>query len=199
MRRNPMKLLQAMLGKTPEALNAVDVVRAARELILSVIDSVMLRVTDIDQTIVTTPAITMDDCLKSNAPANNGLQRGFRAVRRNLRVDFAVTLQETEDGRLARGSATAFTSNTARAEVTFINFDLAGKWRRTLTFFSNALTNLEKDQGDGFTSDTSQLCDIGGREIHRKVAQKLAEFLFGNSGTRIIAVSSFHSSSLALL
>ncbi len=197
MPRDPLKLLQPMFSKAPKTFYAVDMVRAACKFVLSMIDPVMLRVADIHQAVVATPAITMDNCLRSNATANNGLKCRFRAIRHDLRIDFAITLQNSKDRRLAAGSATALTSDTSRAEVAFINFDLARKWRCALTFLSNALTNLEKDRGDSFTSDASQLCDISGTEIHGKGAQKLAEFTLGNSGTRIVAVSSFHANSLA--
>ena len=95
-----MKLLQAMFSKAPEALDTVDVVRATGELILSMVDSVMLRVADINQSVIAPPAVRVDDCLRANATANNSLQSGFRAVRHDLCIDFAAPLQETEDGSL---------------------------------------------------------------------------------------------------
>ncbi len=195
--RYSVELLQAPLGVAPEALNAVDMMCASGKLVLCVMDSVMFRVADINESIIAAPTITMNNGFRSNATANNGLESGLRAVRHNLRIDFAVSLQQSEDRCLATGSTPALATHTARAEVAFINFNLARKWRSTLRFLSDALTNLEKDHRHSFTSDASQLCDICGTEIHRKIAQQLAEFLFGNSGTRIIAVSSFHSSSLA--
>ena len=195
--RNAVELLQAMFGETPEALDAVDVVRASGELILPVMDSVVLRVADINEAVIAAPPVRVDDRLGCDATADNRLQSNLRAVRHNLRIDFAAPLQETEDGSLTRRPATALTAHAARAEVAFIDLDLARKRRDALTVFGNALTNLEKDHGDRFTPDARQLCDIGGAEIHGEVAQQLAEFTLGNSGTRVVAVTSFHSSSLA--
>jgi hypothetical protein len=139
MRRYPMKLLQAMFSEAPEALDPINVVRAARKLIRSMIDSVMLRVTDINKAIIAAPPIAMNDRLRRDATANNGLKRGFRAVRHNLRIDFALTLQESEDRSLATRSASAFTPDSPRTEVTFINFDFAAEGRDTFTFLSEAL------------------------------------------------------------
>ena len=62
-----MKLLQAMFGKTPKALDAVDVMRAAGELILAVIDSVVLRVADVNDSVVAAPAVTMGDRFRGNS------------------------------------------------------------------------------------------------------------------------------------
>lgn len=197
MRRDSVELLQAMLGETPEALNAVDVVRATRELVLPMINSIVLRVADINEAVIAAPPVRVDNCLGSDATADNGLQSGLRAVGHDLRIDFAAPLQQPEDGCLTRGATTALASDSASAEVALVNFDLAGEWRDPFAFFSDTLTDFEKDHRDGFTPDAGQLRDISGREIHGKVAQELAEFTLGNPGTRIIAVSSFHSSSLA--
>ena len=68
-----VELLKSALGITPEALNAVDVVRASGELVCSMLDSEMLTVSDINQAVIAAPAITVDDCLRGNATANNGL------------------------------------------------------------------------------------------------------------------------------
>ena len=51
-RRDAVELPQAMFSEAPEALDAVDVVRATRELVLPVINSVVLRVPDIDEAVV---------------------------------------------------------------------------------------------------------------------------------------------------
>jgi hypothetical protein len=70
MARDAVELLQAMLGEAPETLDAVDVVRPAGELVLPVIDSVMLRVADIDQAVVAAPAVAVDDYLRREATAD---------------------------------------------------------------------------------------------------------------------------------
>src|SRR5437762_2086606 len=97
MRRDTMKLLQAMLGETPETLDAVNMVCATRELVLPMIDSIVLRVADINQAIVAAPPVRVDDRLRGNATANNGLQSSLLAVGHDLRIDTAFALQEAED------------------------------------------------------------------------------------------------------
>ena len=52
-----MKLLETMFSITPEALDAVDVVRASDELALPVVDSEVLRVAHVNQAVVAAPAI----------------------------------------------------------------------------------------------------------------------------------------------
>lgn len=99
-RWHPIKLLEATLGVTPETLDAVDVALAGGELVGTMIDSIMFRIADIHQAIIAAPAIGMNDCFRSDATTNNGLQRGLFAVRHDLGVNLAVALQEAEDDGL---------------------------------------------------------------------------------------------------
>ena len=121
MQRDAMKLQQAMLGETPEALDPVDVVCAPRELVLRVVNSIVFRVTDINQPVVAAPAIRMDNCFGRSATTNNSLQSSLRAVGHDLSIDTTFALQESEDRSLTRSPTPALTANSARAEVAFIN------------------------------------------------------------------------------
>ncbi len=71
--RYAIELLKPALGKTPEALNAVDVCRAPSKLIRPVRDSEVFRVADINQSIIAAPTIRMDDRFGRDATTNNGL------------------------------------------------------------------------------------------------------------------------------
>src|SRR6202163_696449 len=163
--------------------------RPAHELVLTMINSEMFRVTDIDQAVITAPAVRMNDGVQGHAPANYRLQRAFSAIRYNFRVNTAVALKDTKDDRLARGAASPFASDSPRSEVAFINFDFAVRVRRSaLAFSSNPLSNSEKDHGHCLTRQPSQLRHVAGRKIHRKVAHNLTEFTLGNFRPLIIAV-----------
>lgn len=152
----------------------------------------MLRVADIDEGVVAAPAVRVDGRLRGEAAADNGSQRGFRAVRRDLRIDLAVTLQEAEDRRLPARAAAALVAHAARAEVALVNFDLARKRRSAPALFGDAPAELEKGHGDGLAADAGQLSHVGGRKIRREVAQRLTKLTLGNPGTSVITVSSFH-------
>jgi len=65
-----VKLRQAMLCVFPEALNAIDVVGAMSKFIVAVVDSMMSLIAEIDQAIVTAPAIGMDHRFKVGMVAN---------------------------------------------------------------------------------------------------------------------------------
>ncbi len=78
--------MHTSFGKAPEALDAVDMIRADSKLIIAMIDTKMLCKTDIDQAVAATPFIGMDNYVEADFSANNGLQSAFLAVRNDLGV-----------------------------------------------------------------------------------------------------------------
>lgn len=78
--RDSIELLQATLGRAPEALNAIDVLRALHKLIVAMMDSEVLCVSDINQAVRAAPAVGVDGSINRDAAPNNGLQRSLFAV-----------------------------------------------------------------------------------------------------------------------
>jgi hypothetical protein len=116
------------------------------KLIIAVIDSVMLRVSDINQSIIAAPAVTVDDGVNGDLATNNGLSSRFSTVRDDLCIDPLVTLEKTEDDGLPARTATALATHAMRAEVRFINFNFAiVEWRLTLAFFCDASSDFAED------------------------------------------------------
>jgi hypothetical protein len=68
-----MKLPEPMFSITPEALDAVDVMRAADELAPPVVDSEVLRLAHVNQAVVAAPSVRVNDRFGSDAAADNGL------------------------------------------------------------------------------------------------------------------------------
>lgn len=54
----------------PESLNTVDVRTAVGELVVDVVDAQVLGVADIDQAVLATPTVEVDDTLQADTPAN---------------------------------------------------------------------------------------------------------------------------------
>ena len=81
------------------------------------INAKMLRVSDIDQSVIAAPLIRMNHRIQRNTPANNGLQRFLAAVRDNFSIDRAIALEDAEDFRLAARSASALAFDTTRTEL----------------------------------------------------------------------------------
>lgn len=121
----------------------------------------VLGVADINEAVLVASAVRMDDCFGCNATTNNGLQRSLFAVRHNLSIDLAISLEPPEEDGLSRDSAPALTAHTTRSEVRFIDFDLARReWRATFVILRHELTDVEKDRVGCFVRQTSQLSNV---------------------------------------
>jgi hypothetical protein len=60
--RDSLEFLEPMFGKAPKTFNAIDVgSTAVRKLVSVVIDPKMFLVSEVNQAVVTTPTIRMDD------------------------------------------------------------------------------------------------------------------------------------------
>ena len=163
--------------------------RARDELVFTMVDSEVLRVPDIYESVSAAPAVGVDGGVNRDSTANNGLQSALFTVRDDLGINAAVTFEDAEDNGLATGSSASLTTDTARAEITLVNFDLAvGERRGALTLFSNALSDFEKDRGDATARESSQFGRMTGRQIKREVAKELAHFTLRNFRPPIIAV-----------
>jgi hypothetical protein len=71
--RDSIELLESPFSKASETLDTVDVLRATGELIGSMLDSEVLRVAGINQAIVAAPPVRVNDGLRRDATAGNGL------------------------------------------------------------------------------------------------------------------------------
>ena len=120
-----IKFDQAALGEAPEGFDAVDVCAAPSEG-FALIDADVLVVADIDQAIITGPAIGADDALRVDPPANDGPQSLGGAIPEDFRIDFPVAFKDAEDWLLERAPAAqtrqGSASHPAGSKVTFINF-----------------------------------------------------------------------------
>lgn len=89
-RRDAVELLQSSFGIRPEAFDAVNMNIADGKNIFRMINSQMLRVTNINQSVIDAPAIRMNHAVETNFTANNLLPRFLRRVRYNLGINLPV-------------------------------------------------------------------------------------------------------------
>ena len=170
----------------PEALNAVDVMRALRELIIIMIDSIMLTVADINRAVVAAPPAGVDYGFEAHAPPNSGPQSGLPAVGRGPRVNASVTPEDAGDDRLAVSPAA---SHPSSAEVMPVDFDPAtGERRGALAPSRDAPTDLEEGRGDAAARQPCRLSRITSRQIEREVANQGAGFTPPDFRPPVIAV-----------
>ena len=113
-------------------------VSALDELIDTVLDPIMLLVTQIDQAVIAPPAVGVNDAFGVHFTPYDGLERSFGAVWDDLGVDLAAALKDAEDRRLAGRASASFTFDPFGTEIGFINLDLASQGRFMLAHLGDA-------------------------------------------------------------
>ena len=93
--RHAIELGQSSFCIAPETFDSIDVSFSIGELIGTVIDPQMLVKSDIDQTIIASPAIGMDHRTGFDMTANDRLQRGFGTIWHDLRLDLAMVFEQS--------------------------------------------------------------------------------------------------------
>lgn len=120
-----VELGQASFSKAPEGFDPVDVSAAIGEGFLFV-NAHMFVVADIDQAIISWPAIGAEDALRIDPAPDDGSQGLLGAVSDDLGINFSLALEDAEDGLFAGSSAAqsrqCATSHPVRTKVTLIDF-----------------------------------------------------------------------------
>src|SRR5215213_3780460 len=187
--RDAVKLLQASFSIRPKTFYPVNVNVSNGKHIVRMIDSQMLAVTDINQSVITAPAIGMNHAVERNLAANNGLQRFLLHVRHNLGVNLPVAFIDTKDNCFARCSATTLAAHSSSTKIRFVNFDFASRERRSaFCLFSNALTDFQINSIDTLMCQISQLSGFISSQIKRKILDNLPGFSFRYFRIPIISV-----------
>jgi len=66
------------------------------KLVVRVVDTVVFIISDIDQPVIPSPAIGIDDALRFHMTPDDRLKRGFLAVRHNLGIDLSISLEQAK-------------------------------------------------------------------------------------------------------
>ena len=175
-----VELGESSFGITPERLDAVDVAFTGSEFVVAVVDPEMLVETDIDQAIIATPAVGMDDRTQVDFAPDHRLERGFGAIGDDFGVDLALAFEDTEDDGFAGSAAPAFAPDPVRAKVRFIDFDSTGQRRIGLTSEHDSPPGLKEDVVDGADRHPGQFSGVRSGKIEGKIADNLPEFCRGD-------------------
>jgi len=132
---------ESCFGIPPKALDSIDMTFIMNKLILSMVDFEMFFISEINEPIVTSPAVRMYNTLEVHTTPDHRLQCGSPTVRNNLSEDTAIALEDTENNCFTESSTASFALNTTSAKETFIDFNLSRKRRSTLTEPSNFFSN----------------------------------------------------------
>ena len=143
--RHAIELGQSSFCIAPEALDSINVSFSTGELIGTVIDPQMLVKTDIDQTIIASPAIGMDHRIRFDMTPDDRLQRGLGTIRHDLGVDFAMAFEQAEHDRFAISATASLTANPACTKIRFIDFHGTQQRRSHFASLRDPVTDFKED------------------------------------------------------
>lgn len=121
------------------------------KLVCTMIDSIMLFITQIYKAVIAAPSIGMDDAVRVHTATYNGLQRGFSTIRDDCSIHFASQFKDAEHGSFLVCSASPFTSG-----VGFINFNFTLDGGLFLAEMGDLFSHQGQISIDGISVQTSQ-------------------------------------------
>jgi len=148
---DPVELHEPPFRIGPEGFNTIDMALAIGKLIGSMVDTIMLFVAQINQAIVTTPRVGVNDTFKLYSTSDNALQRLFCTVGDDFRIDHALSLKDAEDRGFVIGAAASFSLDPLGSEVGFVNFNFSPERRRLFTELGDPCPNKTQVAIDGIT------------------------------------------------
>lgn len=194
-----VELRQTSLGKAPEALDAIDVVLPESKFVGLMVHPQVLLIPHVHQTVVARPAVGMDDRFETDSP-QNGFAQGLSAtVGHDLGVNMAIAFEDAKDDGLARSAPASLAANASGAEVTLIDFDLAGKWALGFTPPGDLPPKLEINRVGGPDGKTRDGGRFGGGQIQGKGPNQTPKNLLGNAGTDVVLIFACIHSGFAIL
>ncbi len=167
-------------GKAPEALDAVDVVLAAGELVNLMVNA-MVTIACGHEAVVGEPAVGVDIALGEDDASDNRLQLLARAVVNNGDENLRAALMQAEHRDFSARSPTAFAAHTPGAKVAFVDLDLA---RERTHFFQgqghDALSPKRIKPMDRAVVEPAEISHRQGRNIDSEEPEHLPKFALGN-------------------
>ena len=94
---NTSELGKASFRVAPKAFYAIDMATLIGKLIVSVVDPEMLLIAYINQAVIATPSIGMDDTFDADSTSDDRLKRGTAAIRHDLGVNLALAFEDAKD------------------------------------------------------------------------------------------------------
>jgi len=161
----PSKFGKPGLGIAPKAFDSIDMTFTMDKFILPVVDSKVFFIAKVNEAIVPSPAIRMNNAFEIYTTSNSRLQRGSPAIGNNFGEDFPVAFKDTENNCFAESSTATFSLNASGAKVAFINFNLSIKRRFPLTIFGNSLPNFSKVSVSSIAIQLGDFCNLRGIQI----------------------------------
>ena len=194
-----VELRQAPLGVAPEAFNAIDMHRAAGELVGAVADAKVFVKAYVHQAVVAAPAIGVDNAGNVGLAPDDGLQSALGGIWHDLCVNTVSTLEQPEHHGFAASATATQAAHAPGPEVRLISFQLSNKRGARFAVLGHASAHAQVNRVDRAQRQTTKLGAICCGQIHREVAHDLAKLRFAEFGTLEVPVFLNHDRKLAHL
>ncbi len=90
---------------------------------MRMLDAEVFLVSQIDEPVITSPTIGMNDAFKVYTSTYDALESGSGAIRNDLRIDVIIAFEQAENNGFSACSTASDAPDPASAEVAFINLD----------------------------------------------------------------------------
>jgi hypothetical protein len=141
----------------------------------------MLRVTQVDKSIVGAPSVVMDDTIQADFASYDALERISVHICHNLGVNFSIALVDAKHECFATSTTSANTFGPPSSEVGLADFNVTGKRGLVLAVFGNSSADGHKVGVDCVATQTGQFSDLGNVQIQAKELENLPELGLQNS------------------
>jgi hypothetical protein len=112
---------------TPKAFDSVDMRFTLNELISAMLNPKMFFVSQVNQAVVATPVIGMDNAIRTHTASDNCLKGLASTVRNNFRVDFTIALENAKYNGFTTRPAASSAFEAAGTEIGLVNLNFARK------------------------------------------------------------------------
>ena len=197
--RDTFELCEAMLGRAPKGLDAVDVVFSVGELILSMTDAKVFRVPDIDQAVVADPAIGVDDRVEADFAPDYLLQRTFLGIWNDLSPYMITTFQNAEDDGFLARTSTSFSFDSVRSEVGLVDLDCAADGRLGVADRCQPSSDLQENLVHRPHADACHPSCRARCQVLTETAKDVPKSGLRNFRRSVVLVNPHHHRSIALL
>ncbi len=152
------------------------------------IDPKVLINTNVNQAVIASPSIGVNDAVGVHFPSDDGLQRRFGSVWNNFCVNTDPSFEKTKNDSLSTSPSASFASDSFGSKVGLIGFNFTAKWRLSRTKFKHSMPNFLKNFIGASHRHTTQLSGVSCSQIKGKMANNLSEFGFADFRTAVIPI-----------
>ena len=136
---------------------------------MAVLHPEMLLIPQINQAVISTPPVGVDDALQGDASPDYTLESRFRAIRDDFGVDAIMAFEQAENNGFAASAPSSHSFDAAGAEVTFVYFHFAFDWRLSFAKPGDSFTESGEIPVDGVAVEVKDLGRLAGVQIECEI------------------------------